>query len=130
EGGVFPGIGVPWADPARLWQQVLEAACAACPVPGRRWGRDPAALLADDLAIDTVRSLSACLLDLADPPHPYPSPARGEGNTAHLFPARGEGNRWAGLDPVAGLTLLAGRMAWDRAQMSALDRRRVGVILG
>jgi len=64
QGGVFPGVGVPWADPARLWRQVLDAACAARAVPASRWGRDPRGLLADDLALDTVRSLSACLLDL------------------------------------------------------------------
>ncbi len=105
QGGAFPGVGVPWADPAQLWRQVLVAACAAREVPRVRWGRDPHGLLADDLAIDTVRSLSGCFLDL-----PTTDPG--------------------GLDPVVSLALLAGRMAWDAARTASLDRNRVGVILG
>jgi acyl transferase domain-containing protein/3-hydroxymyristoyl/3-hydroxydecanoyl-(acyl carrier protein) dehydratase len=111
-GGLFPSA----AGPERLWANVLAGIDATREVPPGRWLLDPRD--AYDPAIarpDRVYSLRGCFLD------EIPQNAEGLDLPADLL---------AQLDPVFHLALHAGRQAFASGVTHALDRHRVGVILG
>src|SRR5437870_878810 len=111
-GGLFPDA----LNPERYWENVAAARCAAREVPAGRWLLPPEkAFDAARGAADKVYSTKGCFVEgfAFDP----------EG--LELDPAL-----LARLDPVFHFALHAGRQAWRDAKAGALDKRRVGVILG
>jgi acyl transferase domain-containing protein/3-hydroxymyristoyl/3-hydroxydecanoyl-(acyl carrier protein) dehydratase len=111
-GGLFPSA----ARPERLWANVLRAVDASRDVPPRRWLLDPAAAYDPRVAApDSVYSRRGYFLDEFTP----------DVSGLDLPPGL-----LAQLDPVFHLALHAGRQAFATGVTTALDRRRVGVILG
>jgi acyl transferase domain-containing protein len=111
-GGLFPGA----TAPAGLWQNVLAGVDAAGEPPPGRWLL-PADAVHEPGVIrpDRVPSRRACFLP------PFAPDLDGLDIDAALV---------GRLDPVFQLALSAGAQAWRSARMAAVDRRRVGVILG
>jgi acyl transferase domain-containing protein/3-hydroxymyristoyl/3-hydroxydecanoyl-(acyl carrier protein) dehydratase len=111
-GGLFPSA----AGPERLWANVLRAVDASRDVPPGRWLLDPTAAYDPTVAApDHVYSRRGYFLDDFAP------------DVAGLDLPPG---LLAQLDPVFHLALRAGREAFAAGVTQALDRRRVGVILG
>src|SRR5262245_43856195 len=111
-GGVLPGA----ADLDGLWANLAAGVDAAGDVPAGRWLLDPAECFQrGGPAPDKVYCTRGYFLDS------IPLDLDGLDVDPDLV---------ARLDPVFHLALAIGRMAWKDAVTDALDRRRVGVILG
>ena len=111
-GGVFPGA----ASVAQFWSHVVAGASASRPVPPGRWLLDPDEAYAPAMpAADKVYSLNGCFVE------DFQLDASGLALDAELL---------ARLDPLFHLTLEAGRQAFSGAATDALDRERIGVIIG
>src|SRR5512140_3380534 len=109
-GGILPGA----ADLAAFWQNILAKTDAAGDVPPHRWIVPPHDVLGNDLELDQVYSLRACLVD-----H-IPLDAAGLDLDPGLL---------AQLDPLYHMVLHAGRAAFLDGVTAGLDRARVGVVL-
>ena len=111
--GRFPGAG---ADLDRFWSNVASAADCSREVPPGRWPLPPERCADPRVANpDTVYSTRGYYLDPFDPD------LRG----LDLDPAL-----VAQLDPLFHLVLDVGNRAWRGAKTDAVDRVRVGVVLG
>ena len=104
-GGRLPGA----ADLAAFWANVVAGRDAARDVPPDRWPINPALVLQPGPpALDKTYSLRGYFLD-AVPRDPDVDPA---------------------LDPLFHLAVTCARDAWNDARTAAVNRRRVGVVLG
>jgi len=110
-GGVFPGA----RDLDEFWQNILSAKDAAIDVGADRWRLNPDDLYSPKLEADKVNSRRACLIQ------DFEFNPEGFNVDAGLL------NR---LDPMYQILLQAGRDAWADANTSAIDKRRVGIIIG
>ncbi len=110
-GGVLPGA----ASLDAFWANVLAGRDAAGDVPPGRWPLAPDEVYASHPSPDKVYSRRACLVDPFTPHFPELALA------PELI---------ASLDPMFHLALEAGQQAWRDAKMDAVDRSRVGVVLG
>jgi acyl transferase domain-containing protein/3-hydroxymyristoyl/3-hydroxydecanoyl-(acyl carrier protein) dehydratase len=109
----FPGSGL---DLAAFWRNVAAAADCSTHVPAGRW------LLPPEVCVrpggphpDSVAHARGYFLD------PLPADPAGWNVPADLL---------AGLDPLFHLILDVTHRAWAGAKTDALDRRKVGVVLG
>ncbi len=110
-GGVFPGA----RDLDEFWRNVLEAKDSAVEVGVDRWRLPPKDLYATDISADKVNSRRACLIqDFCFEP-------AGFNVDADLL---------LRLDPMYQILLHAGRDAWVDASTDAINKDRVGVIIG
>ncbi len=111
--GRFPGSG---ADLGRFWRNVAAAADSSREVPPGRWLLPPERAFDPRVANpDTVYSTRGYFLD------PFEPDVEDLGLPPELV---------AGLDPLFHLILDVGHRAWKSARTAAVDRRKVGVILG
>src|SRR3954469_6944523 len=111
--GRFPGAG---ADLARFWRNVASAADCSRDVPPGRWFLPPERCTDPRVANpDTVYSTRGYYLDPFDP------------DLTDLQIDRGLA---AEPDPLFPIVLDAGNRAWRGAKTPAVDRARVGVVLG
>ncbi|MBI1372368.1 MAG: type I polyketide synthase [Phycisphaera sp.] len=110
-GGVFPGSDTPDA----LWRHVVAARDLATEPPAGRWALPVDEAYSPTLAPDKVNSRRMCFVDGVTLDH------SGLDIDADLVRQ---------LDPMFHLVLHAGRAAWLDAVTDALDRSRVGVIIG
>ena len=110
-GGVFPGA----CDLDEFWQNILSAKDSAIDVGTDRWRLDPDDLYSPKQEADKVNSRRACLIQN------FEFDPEGFNVDAGLL------NR---LDPMYQILLHAGRNAWLDANTSAIDKRRVGIIIG
>jgi acyl transferase domain-containing protein/3-hydroxymyristoyl/3-hydroxydecanoyl-(acyl carrier protein) dehydratase len=111
--GRFPGAG---ADLDRFWDQIARAADCSRDVPVGRWALAPARCTDPRVANpDTVYSARGYYLDPFDPD------LTGLDLDAELL---------GDLDPLFHLVLDVGNRAWRGAKTAAVDRARVGVVLG
>ena len=109
----LPGSG---PDPDRFWQAVAAAADLSAEVPAGRWFLPPERCLDPRVANpDTAYSTRGYYLDPFDP------------DLTGLDIDRG---LVADLDPLFHAVLDAGTRAWRSAKTDAVDRTRVGVVLG
>ncbi|MEO2090441.1 MAG: beta-ketoacyl synthase N-terminal-like domain-containing protein, partial [Gemmataceae bacterium] len=109
----FPGSG---ADPDAFWRNVASAADCSREVPAGRWILPPERAL--DRRVphpDSVPSIRGYYLD------PFEPDVGGLNLPAGLVEQ---------LDPLFHLVLDTGNRAWRAAKTAAVDRRKVGVILG
>ncbi|MFO0952254.1 MAG: beta-ketoacyl synthase N-terminal-like domain-containing protein [Isosphaeraceae bacterium] len=112
-GGVFPGA----PDPSRFWELLSGGIDATTDVPPGRWRLDPARAYDPSVAApDRVYSTRGGFVD----------PVGLAPEDLGLVPDA-DADR---LDPMFHLALHAGRAAWEDARTDAVDRSRVGVILG
>jgi len=103
-GGIFPDA----PDIGRFWDNIRNGRSAVRDVPAGRWHLSPDAAFDPEVAKpDHVYSRKGCFID--DIP-----------SVASL----------AGMDPLFHLLVTAGRLAFDDAKTEALDRSRIGVIIG
>ncbi|GJM05307.1 MAG: hypothetical protein DHS20C09_12980 [marine bacterium B5-7] len=110
-GGVFPGA----RNLDEFWQNILSAKDTATDVGADRWRLDPADLYSPELEADKVNSRRACLIQ------GFEFNPDGFDVDADLL------NR---LDPMYQILLHAGRDAWADTNTSAIDKSRVGIIIG
>src|SRR5262249_48780968 len=111
--GRFPGAG---ADLARFWTDVAAATDCSREVPRGRWALPPDRCTDSRIANpDTVYSTRGYYLDPFDPDLP------GLELDAELI---------SELDPLFHLVLDVGNRAWRGAKTEAVERSRVGVVLG
>lgn len=110
-GGVFPGA----RDLDEFWQNILSAKDTAIDVGADRWRMDPADLYSQKLEADKVNSRRACLIQ------DFEFNPEGFNVDAGLLKR---------LDPLYQILLHAGRDAWADAKTSAIDKSRVGIIIG
>lgn len=112
-GGVFPGA----RTLADFWKNIAEGLDCGRPVPPTRWSLRPEWAIADAPVTppDRVPHGWGCYLERLPE-----LPADLEAATRDL----------EGLDPLVRIGLAAAVQAWQDAHVTALDRQRVGVILG
>ena len=110
-GGVFPGA----CDLDEFWQNILSAKDSAIDVGTDRWRLDPDDLYSPKQEADKVNSRRACLIQN------FEFDPEGFNVDADLL------NR---LDPMYQILLHAGRNAWVDTNTNAIDKRRVGIIIG
>ena len=111
--GRFPGAA---ADAELFWRNVASGADCARDVPPGRWFLPPNRCTDPRVANpDTVYSTRGYYLDPFDP---------------DLTDLQLERDLVAELDPLFHLVLDAGNRAWRGAKTAAVDRSRVGVVLG
>ncbi len=110
-GGVFPGA----RDLDEFWQNILSAKDTAIDVGSDRWRLDPDDLYSPNLEPDKVNSRRACLIQ------DFEFSPDGFNVDADLLTR---------LDPLYQILLHAGRDAWADAKTSAIDKNRVGIIIG
>ncbi len=111
--GRFPGSG---ADLDAFWRNVAAAADCSRTVPPGRWTLPPDRALDSRVPHpDRVYSARGYYLDPFD---------------ADLSGLTIDGRFVAELDPLFQLVLDVGNRAWRSARTTAVDRRRVGVVLG
>ena len=110
-GGVFPGA----RDLDEFWQNILSARDAAIDVGADRWRLDPDGFYSQNLEADKVNSRRACLIQ------DFEFNPAGFNVDAELLKR---------LDPMYQILLHAGRDAWADAKTSAIDKSRVGIIIG
>ena len=111
--GRFPGAG---SDLERFWANIVAAADCAREVPPGRWPLPPERCSDPRIANpDTVYSTRGYYLDPFDP------------DLSGLEPDQ---TLVAELDPLFHVVLDVGNRAWRAAKTGAIDRSRVGVILG
>ena len=111
--GRFPGAG---ADLGRFWDRVAGAADCSRDVPPGRWTLPPEACTDPRVANpDTVYSTRGYYLDPFDP---------------DLTGLDLDAGVIGDLDPLFHLVLDVGNRAWRGAKTQAVDRTRVGVVLG
>ncbi|MEE8495367.1 MAG: beta-ketoacyl synthase N-terminal-like domain-containing protein [Xanthomonadales bacterium] len=110
-GGVFPGA----ANLDSFWEMISSGGSAAREIPPDRWILDPAQAGSSEVSADKVNSTRGCFID------DFPFETSG----MDLDPTT-----LAGLDPAFHLLLHAGRLAWQDAATTRLDRKRVGVVIG
>ena len=110
-GGVFPGA----RDLDEFWQNILAAKDSAIEVGADRWRLKPDELYSPTLEADKVNSRRSCLIQN------FEFDPEGFNVDADLL------NR---LDPMYQILLHAGRNAWVDTNTNAIDKRRVGIIIG
>ncbi len=110
-GGVFPGA----RDLDEFWQNILNAKDTAIDVTADRWRLQPDELYSPELAPDKVNSRRACLIQ------DFEFNPEGLNVDAELL------NR---LDPMYQILLHAGRDAWNDAKTDAINKERVGIVIG
>lgn len=110
-GGVFPGA----RNLDEFWQNILSAKDTATDVGADRWRLDPNDLYSPNLEADKVNSRRACLIQ------GFEFNPEGLSIDTDLL------NR---LDPMYQILLHAGRDAWVDAKTHAIDKSRVGIIIG
>jgi len=115
-GGVLPALPSQANDIDTFWANVKNAVSVSRPVTPGRWLLHPDDAYDDEAARpDKVYSVRGCFID-----DPTCDPAGLNIDAALL----------AKLDPVFHIGLRAARQALTEAKMQAVDRRRVGVIIG
>jgi acyl transferase domain-containing protein/3-hydroxymyristoyl/3-hydroxydecanoyl-(acyl carrier protein) dehydratase len=110
-GGVFPGA----RDLDEFWQNILDAKDTAINVGADRWRLEADELYSPELAPDKVNSRRACLIQNFEF-----NPA-GFDVDAELLQR---------LDPMYQILLHAGRDAWADARTDAINKDRVGIVIG
>ena len=110
-GGVFPGA----RDLDQFWQNILNARDTAIDVQADRWRLSPDDLYSKELAPDKVNSRRACLIQ------DFQFNPDGLNIDADLLQR---------LDLMYQILLHAGRDAWNDACTEAINKERVGVIIG
>ena len=111
-GGIFPGA----RTLEQYWSLIERGVDTSRPVPKGRWILDPAqALDPVSASADHVYTDRGCFVD------PFDLDVSGLN-----LPVEAVG----GLDPSVHLLLEAGRNAWVGARTEAVDRSRVGIVLG
>ena len=111
-GGIFPDA----PDLPKFWENIVERRCAARDVPRGRWLLSPKDVFDPRKgAADKVYSLKACLI---------------EGFVPDLGGFDIPAASLESLDPLFHLGLHAARQAFLQGRTEALDRSRVGVIIG
>ncbi len=112
--GIFPGA----ANLAAFWKNILAGHSAARRAPAGRWPIPADEVHDPQGGPDRTLSAKACFIE-----NFQFDASRFEVNQATR-------DRLARLDPMFHLLLHAGKDAWDRAKTVAVDRRRVGIIIG
>ncbi len=110
-GGVFPGS----SDLDEFWKNILDAKDTAINVGADRWRLEADELYSEELAPDKVNSRRACLIQNFEF-----NPA-GFNVDASLLQR---------LDPMYQILLHAGRDAWADAKTNAINKERVGIVIG
>ncbi|MBL1141033.1 MAG: type I polyketide synthase [Proteobacteria bacterium] len=110
-GGVFPGA----RDLDEFWQNILDAKDSAIDVGADRWRLDADELYSAELAPDKVNSRRACLIQ------------NFEFNPAGF---NVEADLLRRLDPMYQILLHAGRDAWADAKTDAVNKDRIGIVIG
>ncbi|MBJ6726279.1 polyketide synthase [Geomesophilobacter sediminis] len=113
-GGIFPDA----PDLTRFWENIRLAQSAAREVPAGRWLISADAAYSPEVgAPDRVYSKRGCFIDAIPPLNELTGLAL-------------DTDQLEGLDPQIHLLLHAGKRAFDAGVTEALDRSRVGVIIG
>ena len=110
-GGVFPGA----RDIDEFWQNILDAKDTAIDVGADRWRLDADELYSPKLAPDKVNSRRACLIK------DFEFNPTGFDIDVSLLQR---------LDPMYQILLHAGRDAWADAKTDAINKERVGIVIG
>ena len=110
-GGVFPGANT--LD--TFWQHLIQKIDAAGPVPAERWIAPASAMVSPSPMPDRALSQRACLI---------------KGFEFDPVGLDLDPDLVTDLDPLFHLVLHAGRQAFAGARTAALDKNRMGIILG
>jgi PfaB family protein len=119
-GAVLPGA----RDLAEFWQLVASGGNAMRPAPRGRWALSAEEALSHGVEPDRVYSAIGCFLDDEQ------TSIERLANVATSAGLNVDVNLFAQLDPLYRLLTIAGIEAWQDAVTKALDRRRIGVIVG
>jgi PfaB family protein len=114
-GGVFPGA----VDLETFWHNIINKIDSTCEIPKDRWLADPDLIYDARPASDKAISKRACLIH-ADILRSIQS---------GLTDIRIDSALLTELDPLYHLILHAGKQAFSTCVTSALDKKRIGVIL-
>ncbi len=110
-GGVFPGS----SNLDEFWKNILDAKDTAVNVGADRWRLEANDLYSPELAADKVNSRRACLIQ------DFKFNPAGFNVDASLLQR---------LDPMYQILLHAGRDAWADAKTDAINKERVGIVIG